>query len=129
MVGLDGSPERSAVAACASAGAHPDAGRRRSSSRSCCRVVVLFLLALVQTALVARDQVLTVHAARARAVREASVDAGDARVHAAAPDVLDGPRSTSRRAAAIGDPVVVVVRYRSHTDLPLVGALVPGPRR
>ena len=39
-------------------------------------VLVLFLLALVQTALVARDEVLVQDAARA-AVREASVDAGD----------------------------------------------------
>ena len=38
-------------------------------------VLVLLLLALVQTALVARDEVLVQDAARA-AVREASVDAG-----------------------------------------------------
>ena len=41
-------------------------------------VLVLFLLALVQTALVARDAVLVQDAARA-AVREASVDAGSDR--------------------------------------------------
>ena len=52
-------------------------------------VLVLFLLALVQTALVARDEVLVQDAARA-AVREASVGAGTRRVRDAARRSLGG---------------------------------------
>lgn len=87
-------------------------------------VLVLFLLALVQTALVARDAVLVQDAARA-AVREASVDAGEARVRDAARRTLAGVAVEVRRSGGVGDPVEVRVRYREHTDLPLVGPLFP----
>jgi Flp pilus assembly protein TadG len=87
-------------------------------------VFVLFLLALVQTALVARDAVLVQDAARA-AVREASVDAGADRVRDAARRALDGVDVEVRRSGGVGDPVEVRVSYREHTDLPLVGPLFP----
>ena len=87
-------------------------------------VLVLFLLALVQTALVARDEVLVQDAARA-AVREASVDAGEGRVVAAARRTLRGVDVEVHRSNGVGRPVVVVVRYHDHTNLPLVGALYP----
>ena len=64
---------------------------------------------------------------RARAaVREAAVDAGRGRVDAAARDVLDGAVVDVTARGEIGEPVVVVVHYRSRTNLPLIGALVPG---
>ena len=87
-------------------------------------VLVLFLLALVQTALVARDAVLVQDAARA-AVREASVDAGSGRVRDAARRTLGGVAVEVHRAGGVGDPVEVRVRYREHTNLPLVGPLFP----
>jgi hypothetical protein len=87
-------------------------------------VLVLFLLALVQTALVARDRLLVQDAARA-AVREASVDAGAGRVVDAARRTLPGVEVEVHRSSGVGDPVVVVVRYRDHTNLPLVGPLYP----
>ena len=87
-------------------------------------VLVLFLLALVPTALVARDAVLVQDAARA-AVREASVDAGMGRVRDAARRTLGGVAVEVRRSGGVGDPVEVRVRYREHTDLPLVGPLFP----
>ena len=87
-------------------------------------VLVLFLLALVQTALVARDAVLVQDAARA-AVREASVDAGAGRVRDAARRTLGGVEVEVRRSGGVGDPVEVRVRYREHTNLPLVGPLFP----
>jgi hypothetical protein len=87
-------------------------------------VVVLFLLALVQTALVARDAVLVQDAARA-AVREASVDAGTGRVRDAARRTLGGVEVEVHRSGGVGDPVEVRVSYREHTDLPLVGPLFP----
>ncbi len=87
-------------------------------------VLVLFLLALVQTALVARDAVLVQDAARA-AVREASVDAGPSRVRDAARRTLGGVEVEVHHTGGVGDPVEVRVSYRVHTDLPLVGPLFP----
>ena len=86
-------------------------------------VLVLFLLALVQTALLARDEVLLQDAARA-AVREASVDAGSRRVRDAARRSLPGVDVEVHR-GGVGEPVVVIARYRDRTNLPLVGPLFP----
>ena len=87
-------------------------------------VLVLFLLALVQTALVARDEVLLQDAARA-AVREASVGAAPARIRDAARRTLPGVEVQVRRSGGVGTPVEVTVRYRERTDLPLIGPLFP----
>jgi hypothetical protein len=90
-------------------------------------VLPLFLALLVlvfQVALVARDEVLVTHAARA-AVREASVSADEARVVAAARRSLTGAQVRVVRRGAVGEPVEVDVSYVSVTDLPLVGALLP----
>jgi len=87
-------------------------------------VLVLFLLALVQTALVARDEVLVQDAARA-AAREASVNSGSSRVVDAARRTLRGVDVEVRRSGGVGEPVVVAVHYRDHTNLPLVGPLFP----
>jgi hypothetical protein len=86
--------------------------------------LLLFLLLVVQVALVARDYVLVVHAARA-AVREASVDAGSRRVHAAATNVLPGARVEVGPRGDVGEPITVKVRYTVHTDVPIIGALLP----
>lgn len=91
-------------------------------------VVALLLLGVVQVALVVRDQVLVVHAAR-EAARAAAVDPspGTARRAAVAattlrPDRLDvdvppggGP----------GRLVTATVVYRSPTAAPLIGPLLP----
>ena len=90
-------------------------------------VIVLFLMCVFQVAFVARDQVLTVHAARA-AAREAAVGADDKRVRAAAHDVLGGAEVSVQRGARVGDDVVVTVRYESPTALPLIGPLFPDPQ-
>ena len=87
-------------------------------------VLVLFLLALVQTALVARDAVLVQDAARA-AVREAAVGASSGRVRDAARRTLDGVEVDVHRSGGVGEPVEVRVHYRDHTDLPLIGPLFP----
>jgi len=89
-------------------------------------VLVLLLLALVQTALVARDQLLVQDAARA-AAREASVGADAGRVRDAARRALAGVTVDVSRHGGIGEPVVVVARYRHRTNLPLVGPLFPDP--
>lgn len=84
-------------------------------------------LALLQVALVVRDQVLVVHAAREGA-RAAAVsdEPGAARAAAMAGAGLVAARldvDASGRGRA-GSRVRVLVRYRSPTDLPLVGPLV-----
>ena len=87
-------------------------------------VLLLFLLALVQTALVARDELLVQDAARA-AVREVSVGATDSRALDAARRSLGGAAVEIRRSGRIGEPVTVEVRYVDHTNLPLIGPLFP----
>lgn len=87
-------------------------------------VLLLFLLALVQTALVARDQLLVQDAARA-AVREASVGADEGRVVDAARRTLAGVVVEVRRSGGVGGSVHVTTRYVDHTNLPLVGPLFP----
>ena len=87
-------------------------------------VLLLFLIALLQTALVGRDQVLVQDAARA-AVREASVGGSVERIRDAARRTLGDADVEVRRTGGVGDPVTVFVHYRDHTDLPLVGPLYP----
>ena len=89
-------------------------------------LVVMLLLATIQTALVARDQVLVVHAAR-EAAREASVDGGDARVRATVDRVLPGAAVIIAPNPGIGEPRAVTVSFVSHTDLPLIGVFFPDP--
>jgi Flp pilus assembly protein TadG len=83
------------------------------------------LLALVfQVALVGRDEILVVHAARA-AAREASVTADPARIGAAATRSLPDAVVRVAHRGRVGEPVEVDVTYTSKTDLPLVGAMLP----
>jgi Flp pilus assembly protein TadG len=92
-------------------------------------VLVLLLLAVVQVTLVARDQVLVVHAAR-EAAREAAVDPRPAAVRAAArraaPGLKPGRMGTDTGQTG-GVPVTVIVRvvYRVPTDVALIGPLLP----
>lgn len=87
-------------------------------------------LLLLQVALVVRDQVLVAHAAR-EAAREAAVTADPQAPRAAAtaaasldPDRLDVRVLPAGGARTVGGLVEAEVRYRSPTDVPLVGALV-----
>jgi hypothetical protein len=108
-------------------GAHSDAGQATVELALILPMVVLLLTAVFQVAVVARDQVLAVQAARA-AVREAAVDAGRGRVQGAARDVLPGADVEVGARGEIGEPITVIVRYRSRTNLPLIGPLFPDPR-
>ena len=87
-------------------------------------IIALVLLAVIQIGLVVHDRIMVTHAAR-EGVRAAAVDAGEGAVRSAviasgglAPDRLDVvlDRSTDR--------VTVVVRYRSPTNVPLIGPLI-----
>jgi len=89
--------------------------------------VALMLLAVVQVGLVVRDQILVVHAAR-EAARAAAVHAEADPVEAAAVhgSGLSAVRLVVERGerGPPGSIVAVTVRYRSATEVPLVGALV-----
>ncbi len=88
-------------------------------------LAVLGLL-LVSGSLVGRDQLVVVHAAR-EAARAASVDPDPAAAREAARLVLPGAAVVVGARPAPGRPVAVTVSYRSPTDLPLVGPLLPDP--
>ena len=87
-------------------------------------LLLVVALAALQVVLVARDQVLVVHAAREGA-RQAAVSADDASVtrRAAGATALERERlatGITRR----GEDVTVSATYRSPTRVPLVGAMV-----
>lgn len=89
--------------------------------------VMVVLLAVVQVGMVARDQVLLVHATR-EAVRVAAVDGDDDEVRAAA---VDGSGLEPSRLSLDIEPrgpsgarVRVEATYRCRTAVPLVGAVL-----
>ena len=89
-------------------------------------VVVLLALTLAQATLVLRDDLALTAAAR-EAARATSLDADPARAVQAAGAVLPGTVVTPGPRPAVGGLVEVRVTYRSPTNLPLVGPLLPDP--
>lgn len=88
-------------------------------------LLTMLLLALVQAALVARDAVLVVHAAR-EAARAAAVDPRPASAWAGAVAATGlEPARMEVELHRAGARARVRVRYTVPTDVPLVGALVP----
>jgi hypothetical protein len=83
-------------------------------------------LAIIQVALLVRDQLAVVRAARESA-RVASVDRDVGHAVAAGTRVVRGAAVTVRRPGRVGDVVDVDVSLRSVTSLPLVGFLFPDP--
>lgn len=104
-----------------------DAGQASVEFALALPVVVLALLLVIQVALVARSQVLVVNAARAGA-RAASVGEDPSGAAASTPG-LDGGRLAvaTSGGGGPGSLVTVRVRYRSPTDVPLVGRLLGDP--
>jgi Flp pilus assembly protein TadG len=91
-------------------------------------VLVMAMLAVVQVGLIGRDQLLVWHAARESA-RAAAVDPQQATARAAAvtaTSALDPGRLvvTVGGGTTTGDLVTASVRYRSATEVPLVGRLI-----
>jgi hypothetical protein len=89
-------------------------------------IVILAALAVIQVALVVRDQLGVVHAAR-EAVRAASVDDDASAAVRAAHRTLPGADVEIGARPRVGGEIRVTVRYHSITNLPLVGALFPDP--
>lgn len=106
--------------------ARSDAGQTTAELALTFPVVVVMVLCLVQAAVVLRDDLALTHAAR-EAARAASLDPDPARAGRAATAVLPGAVVHSGTRPAVGELVRVRVSYRSATDLPLVGPLLPDP--
>jgi Flp pilus assembly protein TadG len=88
--------------------------------------VMVLVLGLVQAALVLRDELALVQAAR-EAARAASVEADPAAPRAAADEVLPGAVVRVGARPPPGALIRVEVAYRSTTDVPIVGRLLPDP--
>ena len=108
------------------AGRPHEAGQTTAELAVVFPVVLLLALTVIQAALVLRDDLVLVDAAR-EAARAASVDPDPARAERAATAVLPGAAVDSGPRPAVGELVTVRVRYRSATTLPLVGPLLPDP--
>jgi Flp pilus assembly protein TadG len=106
--------------------ARDEGGQATVELALCLPVIVLLGLLLLQVALLARDEVAVVHAAR-EAARAASVDPDPARADAAAHHVLPGAHVELGPRPDIGGELTVTVTDRSRTDLPLVGPLLGDP--
>jgi Flp pilus assembly protein TadG len=98
-----------------------DSGQAVVELALCMPLVCLFLLTIVQVGLVVSDQLLVEHAAR-EAARAASVSASPAAGGAAAAARVAPESHVS--VAADSHTVTATVTLRSHTDVPLIGALV-----
>jgi Flp pilus assembly protein TadG len=87
-------------------------------------IVMVLLLALVQVTLVVRDQVAVIHAAReaARASAATGATAGDGVAAARQATALESARLSVQ--VATGTEIRATVRYRSPTEVPLVGRLL-----
>jgi hypothetical protein len=95
-----------------------DRGQATVELALCLPFVATALLLVVQVGLVAHTEVLVVHAAR-EAARAAAVGAP-----VPPPDGLDPSRTSVVVEALSGGRVRATVRYRTPTDVPLVGPLV-----
>lgn len=124
------------VAASLSVGASPTSWTRQTGGQASVELVLvlplvaLLLLALLQTGLVLRDQLLVVQAAREGA-REAAVSPQRARVEAAvrraAPGLKDGLEVLVDRGPRTGDLATVAVRALP-ARVPAVGRVLGGHR-
>jgi len=87
-------------------------------------VVVALAAAVLQVAVIGRDQLMVVHAAR-EAARVASVDPDVRHVRSAARRVVPDADVELGARPPIGEPIGVRVRRRITTHVPLLGALAP----
>ena len=87
-------------------------------------LVVVMLLAIVQVALVVRDQVAVIHAAREGARAAAVTGAGPADGVAAAQAATRLEPGRLAVQVVKGTEVRAATRYRSPTNVPIVGRLI-----
>jgi Flp pilus assembly protein TadG len=102
----------------------PDRGQATVELALGLPLVMLVLLAVVQAGLVVRDQLAVVAAARAGARAGAvAADTTAAATRAATDAVAVRPLDVT--VASTDEVIEVEVRYVSHTDVALIGELVP----
>ena len=101
-----------------------DRGQAAVELALCLPLLCMFLLGMVQLAVVVRDQ-LAVQLAAREAARAAAVAAatGASADNAAARAVALRPINVVTSESA--DAVTVMVSYNTHTDVPIIGALLP----
>lgn len=87
-------------------------------------LVCVVLLGVVQVGVIVRDQ-LAVQAAAREGARAAAVAADPVAAANAAIAARSGVHPLEVAVGGGGDRVTVVVRYVDHTDVPLIGALLP----
>jgi Flp pilus assembly protein TadG len=104
----------------------PEAGQATAELAVVFPVVLLLALTLLQAALVLRDELVLTDAAR-EAARAASLDPDPAGIERAAGAVLPGAVVAPGVRPAVGGLMTVRVSYRSATNLPVVGPLLPDP--
>ena len=101
-----------------------DTGQAAVELALCLPMLFMFLLGIVQLVVVVRDQ-LAVQLAAREAARAAAVAASspEAAQGAARHAVALDPLTVATQVSA--DTVTVVVSHVTHTDVPLIGALLP----
>jgi len=101
-----------------------DRGQATVELALCLPLLCVFLLAVVQLVVIVRDQ-LAVQLAAREAARAASVttSTGASAQSAAEHSVALQPLLVSTDSSA--DTVTVTVTHLTHTDVPLIGALIP----
>jgi Flp pilus assembly protein TadG len=107
-------------------GVRSEAGQTTAELALLFPVVLLLALCLIQAALVLRDDLALVNAAR-EAARAASLDADPGRAERAVAAVLPGATVRIDPRPPVGELVTVRVSYRSPTTVPVVGPLLPDP--
>ena len=101
-----------------------DAGQAAVELALCLPLLFMFLLGLVQLVVVVRDQLAVQFAAREAARAAAiSLTPGTSADAAAARAVTLRPLSVAMSTSA--DTVTVTVSHVTHTEVPMIGALLP----
>jgi hypothetical protein len=106
--------------------AHRERGQATVELALLLPLVVFAALAIVQVALVVRDELAVVHAAR-EAARAASVDRYPGAAARAAHRTLPGSAVDVGSRPGVGGELTVTVHFTSVTRVPLVGPLFPDP--
>jgi Flp pilus assembly protein TadG len=101
-----------------------DSGQAAVELALCLPLLFMFLLGIVQLAVIVRDQLAVQLAAREAARAAAVTSSSDASAqHAAARAIALRPLTVVTRLSS--DTVTVTVTHLTHTDVPLIGALLP----
>jgi Flp pilus assembly protein TadG len=90
----------------------------------CLPLLFLFLLGIVQLVVIVRDQ-LAVQVAAREGARAAAVAASPGTAADGAADRATSLRPLLVTTTTSGSTVTVVVSHITHTDVPLIGALIP----